>query len=508
MSCGSGCDSKLFPEIEGICIINYDILDRHADIIKGTHWDIFISDEAHYLKGGNRTKRGRFVFGQHATRKEIENGAADIPGITARIKIFLTGTPIANRPAELFPLINYLDPVTWPNFWSYTKRYCAAHDNGFGWDVKGATNLQELQDKLRGSGLMIRRLKKDVLKELPPKRHQVIELEARGQLASFAASEREAYEERDDEIAGLQTAVELAKASDDPVDYQKAVAALRKGMGAIFGALSTLRMELAIAKIPLCLQHIRDAIEENGKVVCFIWHKEVARALNKEFGNEAVMLVGDTPMQERQDAVDRFQKDPAIKLFIGSITAAGVGITLTASSHVVFAEHSWVPGEMAQASDRCHRIGQLESVLIQYLVVEGSLDATMAKRIVEKQVVIDRALDKNPEGEIISLETRVGSGQSKAPAYESPSREAINHDAATITRDQQTAAHEAVRFLAGRCNGASDWDGAGFSKLDTMIGKSLAAQPFLTPKQAVLAKRIAIRYSKTQLPAELANRLR
>jgi hypothetical protein len=210
----------------------------------------------------------------------------------------------------------------------------------------------------------------------------------------------------------------------------------------------------------------------------------------QEFGSEAVCLVGDTPMIERQAAVDRFQKDPSCKLFVGSIMAAGVGITLTAAAHAIFLELDWVPGNVSQAEDRIHRIGQKESVLIQHLVLEGSLDAVMAKRIIAKQEIIERALDK------------VADAEAELPTASDTRPKALETAAQTMTQEQRDGAQRAIRMLAMVCNGARDWDGQGFSKIDTMIGKSLAAQDRLTPKQCALAAKIALKYRR-QLPAEL-----
>ena len=487
-------DSKAFVAMaDGITVINYDVLHKHEAEIRGTEWDVLICDEAHYCKNP-KSRRARMVFGQECSAKERANGAAPIPGITAKKRLLLTGTPIANKPVELYPLIHYLDPATWSNFFRYAIRYCAAYEGSHGWDFSGASNLGELQEKLR-STILVRRLKKDVLTELPAKRRQVIEFGATEEMGDICARERDAYEQVDD----LEARVELAAASEDKDGYDAAVKALAAGQRAVFEGLSTLRLETARAKIPLVVEHLREAIEASGKVVVMAHHKEVVRAIAAEFGAAAVMLVGDTAMADRQAAVERFQTDPTCTLFIGSILAAGVGITLTAASHVVFAELSWVPGDISQAEDRCHRIGQRESVLVQHLVLEGSLDATMARRIIAKQAVIDRALD------VVAASPEQPAGP---PRTSADPREAIAAEAANLTPAQIDAAGEAVRYLAARCNGARDWDGAGFSKLDTRIGKELAALPMLTPKQAALALRIAGKYAKTQLPESIVCRMK
>lgn len=192
----------------------------------------------------------------------------------------------------------------------------------------------------------------------------------------------------------------------------------------------------------------------------------------------------------RQAAVDAFQGDPNVRVFIGSITAAGVGITLTASSHVVFAELDWVPGNLTQAEDRCHRIGQRESVLVQHLVLDGSLDARMAKILVRKQEIIDKALDIEPEEKELAVKVMEFS------PVESTPRKQIEKVAETLTAEQIEAIHDGLRTLASYCDGARALDGWGFSKVDAHIGKSLADCPRLTPKQAALGQRLVRKYRR------------
>jgi len=135
--------------------------------------------------------------------------------------------------------------------------------------------------------------------------------------------------------------------------------------------------------------------EEDGrKVVVWGHHHEVLGALAEGLkDHNPVVYSGLTKPGDRQLAVSRFQNDTAVKVFIGSIQAAGVGITLTASSHVVFAESDWTPSAMSQAEDRCHRIGQQDSVLVQVPEVEGSIDSMMSSRLREKTNVIDSVID-------------------------------------------------------------------------------------------------------------------
>ena len=491
-------DGQMLPDMEGIVVVNYDVLHKHEDVLHRLEFDILVVDEAHFLKNP-KARRSKMVFGIKASKRDRDNGIPDVPGIKAVKKVMLTGTPIANKPAELFPLINYLDPLTWNNFFAYGRRYCNGNNWSGHWDFTGSSNLDELQDKLR-STIMVRRLKKDVLTELPPKRRQVIELPA-GAAARAIKAERKAWDDREDEMVDLEARVELAKAEDDPAAYKAAVDALAKGHSTLFSEIAKLRHDTAVAKIPQLIAHLRDLMEETDEaIVCMAHHHEVTDALLAEFGTMAVLHRGDLSMEQKDAAVTRFQGtkdtpfDPTCRLFLGSIQASGVGITLTRSSQVVFAELDWVPGNVSQAEDRCHRIGQAESVLIQHLVLEGSLDAVMAKRIIAKQTVIDQALDT------VHAERVVLRGTVKPGAPVTPSK--LAEEAETMTEVQRGAAMASIKLLAMRCDGAAAVDGAGFNKLDTRIGKELAAKMTMSPKQYALARKIALKYRR-QLPDSL-----
>lgn len=318
--------------------------------------------------------------------------------IKAKRRVFLTGTPVVNRPIELWPLIQSLDPQgLGKSFWGYASRYCAAHRTRFGLDTSGASNLDELQMRLRAS-VMVRRLKKDVLTELPPKVRQVIEIPADG-MQHLVDAEASAYSGHKAKIDALTARAEQLRASN-PAAYAAAVQELREATSVAFEEMARARHDLAVAKIPAVIEHLDSVVEAAGKVVVMCWHHDVVDAIAARYGRDAVAVTGKVPVEERQAAVERFQTDPTCTVFIGTIKAAGVGLTLTAASTVVFAELWWVPGDISQAEDRCHRIGQRDSVLVQHLVVDGSIDATQAKVIVAKQDVIDRALDvgqKQPE---------------------------------------------------------------------------------------------------------------
>ena len=486
------------PDAFDITIIHYDILTKHQNTLRSVAWDLIVCDEAHLLKNP-KAKRTRAICGidDYTSRKE---GCPVLEPINARRAAFLTGTPIPNRPLEAWPLVHYLAPDEFRSFYGFAQRYCAAGDGGYGFDASGSSNLPELQDKLRAT-IMIRRLKADVLKELPAKRRQIIEFPANG-AAGAVESERAAFEAHEDRLATLRVACELAKASDNPDDYAEAVSRLKEAAQAAFTEISKLRHDTAVAKIPYVIDYLRTIVESGSKCVFFAHHHDVIEAIAGEFGQQAVTLYGATPMQDRQAAVDRFQTDPECLVFIGGIQAAGVGITLTSASQVVFGELDWVPGNMTQCEDRCHRIGARDMVLVQHLVLEGSLDARMASILVQKQEVQVAALDTiaipEPQGPLVPSKDRA--------ATESTRRADIDALAARMTPERIAAIHEGLRILAAMDEDyARELNGAGYSKMDVAIGHSLAGAAALTGRQAVLGAKLVNRYRR-QLPETLIER--
>lgn len=365
-------------------VVNYDVIERWRPVIDAVGLDVLVLDEAHYVKSP-KAQRTKAILGRWD-----RDPSKRVSPIAARRRIVLTGTPILNRPVELWGIAHALAPDTFKSWRSYVGRYCDAQETRWGLDTSGASNLDELQDRLR-STCMVRRLKADVLTELPAKRRQVIELPL-GTAKAVVDAEAEAYEASQARLRGLRAAVAAAEASQDQSAYAEAVQALRQGEMAEFSTISQKRHEVALSKVPAVIDHLRDCVEQ-GKVVVFAHHLDVVGAIHDAFPHQSVVVTGDTPVDQRQALVDAFQSDPECRLFIGNIKAAGVGLTLTASSHVVFAELDWTPANVSQAEDRCHRIGQRDSVLVQHLVLEGSLDASMARMLIQKQEVIDASLD-------------------------------------------------------------------------------------------------------------------
>ena len=469
-----------------IVVINYDILGKHMERIHKIKWDCLIVDECHYLKNP-QAQRTRAVFGHRGRGKD------KTPAIEARTRLFLTGTPIVNRPKEIQPILASINPDEYGNFFRFAIRYCDAHKNDFGhWDFSGASNLDELQDKLR-STCMVRRLKADVLTELPPKRRQVIELPADG-AAKEVSAEQTAWQAHQKLTRNLREAIELAKASDDIEEHREAVRNLKKAARVSFQSLSEVRRRTAMAKVPYVAAHIREALDAGtDKIVLFAHHHSVIDALIGEFAGSVVKLDGRDSMQDRDIAVQEFQAPGGPQVFVGGIHAAGVGLTLTAAAHVVFAELDWVPGNMSQAEDRCHRIGQNESVLVQHIVLEHSIDAHMAQTVIQKQEVIDQALDTKHAPQPIE---QITAPNRTVDPPASPAARKTGPTAETIGQEEIDRVHRDLKTLSDLCDGAQAVDGYGFNKFDSDTGKKLAGQDELTQQQAALGKRITRKYHR------------
>jgi SWI/SNF-related matrix-associated actin-dependent regulator 1 of chromatin subfamily A len=327
-----------------------------------THCKLMVLDEAHALKN-SKTNRTKDILGRNAKQRCLSS----IPHIVA-----LTGTPILNRPIEIYPVVKTLAPAEIPPFKLFALRYCNAKHNGFGWDFSGSSNTEELNDLLKS--VMIRHLKKDVLKDLPDKTTTVIPMEL-----------------------DKKTALEYRKASADFIQWlrginpEKVSAAERAETLVQFQALKRLA---ARGKWESMMEWVKDTLDTNGKLILFAVHHEAIDNLMKTLeGYNPVKIDGRDNQEQRQSAVDRFQNDEACRVFVGNIKAAGVGLTLTAADTVVFTELGWTPGEHAQAANRPHRIGQKNAVSVYYLIAQGTIEEEIAALLDKKQKVLDAVLD-------------------------------------------------------------------------------------------------------------------
>jgi SWI/SNF-related matrix-associated actin-dependent regulator 1 of chromatin subfamily A len=346
-------------------IVSYDSVHKWHPMIAEVAWDILILDEAHLVRS-EAARRTKALFGGRYKGQTFKP-------VTARRKLFLTGTGIVNKAADLWPLVKALDPEgLGASRVDFMERYGAN------------TQLAELHMRLR-TRIMVRRLKEDVLADLPAKQRQIVLLDVPDS-AGILRAESQA-------ISLAQAMIEKTRLEIAGLPHAEQVMKLRQGRSIALSEIARVRKETAVKKLPQAVEHINDILGNVEKVVVFAHHHDVLDALAAAFARIAVCLDGRTSEDGRALAVSRFQQDRRVRLFIGGIRSAGLGLTLTAASTVVFAELDWTPAAMKQAEDRLHRIGQKSSVLVQHLVVDGSIDAKMARIIVEKQAVMDAALD-------------------------------------------------------------------------------------------------------------------
>jgi SWI/SNF-related matrix-associated actin-dependent regulator 1 of chromatin subfamily A len=366
-----------------ITIINYDILKSHQNTLTAQKIDLLICDESQYVKSpkAQRTK-----------------AVAALAKVAAR-KVFLTGTPILNRPIDLFPTLQMFNHKLGDNYYRFITNWCNAYRDRFGMKIGYPTKEQakKLQAILRES-IMIRRMKSDVLKELPAKRRQLVALDIDSVLDAAIKKEKERMKEIRQAVKEARQTVK--QAGNDEKAYKEAIQKLKEVRFGSLAEIAKLRHETALAKIPHTIQYIDMLLESVDKLVVFTYHKDVLNQIYQNYKDIAVTVSGDNTTQERQQAVERFQTDDNVRLFLGTIGAAGTGITLTAASHVLFAELDWTPANLAQAEDRVHRIGQQDSVSIYYLVVDRSIDSKLAKTHIRKLEGITRITDiQKPEPE-------------------------------------------------------------------------------------------------------------
>jgi SWI/SNF-related matrix-associated actin-dependent regulator 1 of chromatin subfamily A len=386
--------AEIIPQGEKLLVItNYEKLvgrmkngeEYETDFAKSLKrtWDVAIFDECHALKNP-QSKRSQAVLGEFGLMRRSHR------------TLFLSGTPIENYPKEIWTLAATICPAKFGDWWAFARRYCRLHkeehDGRTTWVANGSSHLSELQQRLRTT-FMVRRLKHDVLKELPPKRRQLVVLGENVDWSQHPEFRRwkEIYER---EYEAALARIESAKTNEE---YKKAIKSLDAFVGIAFTEMSEFRHKTALAKLPMCLQYLDDLLRSSpDNIVIFAHHKDVLQKLAQHFGEDAVLLYGDTRMEDRGKAVKLFQEGHK-RIFIGGLKAAGSGITLTRANTAVFVEIDWVPATMSQAEDRLCRIGQKKMVHVIHLVLNNTLDVNMSQKVIAKQNTIDKALDRLPE---------------------------------------------------------------------------------------------------------------
>ena len=354
-------------------IVNYDILKnfhtvpdkRKKDEVLITNiidegFDLIIADECHMTKNKDslRTK----TFNDFST--------------SVKKLWLLTGTPITNRPMDFYNLLSLAQHRIARNWVGFVIRYCAGRQfYGKGgrkiWDTKGSSNLDELREFT--TDVILRRRKEEVL-DLPEKIIQPLYLPLR---------KKKEYEQ----IVGEYISW---------AEHQKTV-----NLSLHIAKLVELRKFLAISKIESTIEVAENAIEEGKKVVIFTNFTDPLLMLQNHFGKRCVIHHGPMSKSNREESVTRFQEDPTVDVFIGNIISAGVGLTLTAGEMVIFNDLSWLPADHLQSQDRCHRIGQKNTVNVYYNIVDESLDLYLYEALIKKMKVIDQVMgDSNVDDDL------------------------------------------------------------------------------------------------------------
>ncbi|VIO92396.1 Helicase conserved C-terminal domain containing protein [Brugia malayi] len=332
-----------------VVIMSYDLMVSKQSHLIEYDFKAIIFDESHLLKDSN------------AQRTKV---ATNISKKALRV-ILLTGTPALSRPVELFSQIRIIDSKMFPNYRDFAIRYCDGKQGKYSFEAKGCTNSDELAIILTGT-VMLRRLKNDVLNDLPMKKREVVNL-------------------TDDSIYTNISKLREAKAAysgakDNDTKHQRLV---------------EYYYETGIAKAKSVARYIIDHYFYDGapkkKVLIFAHHQVVLDMISIDVakkGLRSIRIDGTTASRLRDEQCRLFQENDDVMVAVLSITAAGIGVTLTAASVVVFAELHWNPGTLKQAEDRAHRLGQKDSVFVQYLIAKGTADDILWPLIQKKLDVL------------------------------------------------------------------------------------------------------------------------
>ena len=354
-------EGKQFSTEHDFVIVNYDIMKNFHDpkkkdesLILMSKFDLVIIDEAHYIKNAQ------------AQRTKLIN---DITKSVDRLWL-LTGTPMTSRPIDYFNLLSLIDSPVAKNWMAYVIRYCAGFQFKVGprkiWNVQGASNLEELRD--RTAGLTLRRLKENVL-DLPDKIITPVYLRLKSKV----------YEE----VMG------------DYYNWYEKNPEESKSLTVQFTKLTKVRQIIADEKISQTIELAENIIEQDKKVIIFCNFTDSLNKITEHFGKSAVKLDGSMSKVERQFSVDQFQENDKVKVFVGNIKAAGVGITLTSAEAVIFNDLSFLPSDHAQAEDRAYRYGQKNNVLVYYPIFENTIEGIIYDILHNKKQVIATVMGDN-----------------------------------------------------------------------------------------------------------------
>ena len=351
-------EGKKFSTEEDFTIVNYDILKNFYDtknkdnsIIHNSNFDLVILDEAHMISNP-----------QAQRTKIINSFVKDIKRVW-----LLTGTPMTSRPMNYYNLLSIIESPVAQNWMAYAIRYCQGYQFMAGkrkvWNVQGASNLEELRD--RTSKQMLRRLKEDVL-DLPDKIISPIYLRLVSKdYEEMMGEYYDWYENKSDESSSLTIQ---------------------------FSKLMKVRKIIANEKIKHTIEFVENIIEQGKKVIIFTNFTDTLQMIHNHFGKQSVYLDGSCTKPQRQYAVDQFQDNEKIKVFVGNLKAAGVGLTLTSAEVVIMNDLSFVPAEHAQAEDRAYRYGQKNNVLVYYPLFDNSIEGAIYDILTRKKQIINTVM--------------------------------------------------------------------------------------------------------------------
>jgi SWI/SNF-related matrix-associated actin-dependent regulator 1 of chromatin subfamily A len=360
------CEGKKYSIESDFVIVNYDILKNFHDtknkelsLLDQSNFDLVILDEAHMISNvqAQRTKIiNSFV-------KKIQ-----------RVWL-LTGTPMTSRPMNYYNLLNIIESPVAQNWMAYAIRYCQGYQFMAGkrkvWNVTGASNLEELRD--RTSKQVLRRLKENVL-DLPDKIITPVYLRLKSpQYEDLMGEYYNWYENKSEESQSLTVQ---------------------------FSKLMKVRKVIANEKIKQTIDFAENIIEQGKKVIIFTNFTDTLQTIYQHFGKQAVYLDGSCTNAMRQQAVDSFQNEEKIKVFVGNLKAAGVGLTLTAAEVVIMNDLSFVPAEHAQAEDRAYRYGQKSNVLVYYPIFENTIEGAIYDILNKKKRIINTVMGDEPQEEL------------------------------------------------------------------------------------------------------------
>lgn len=333
--------STVVDRSKRVHILPYSVLVEYGKAKTLPRPDTLIVDEFRYMKNAEAQRS----MAGYALAAKVDR------------TLWLDGTPMPNRPVELWPVLKHIGVFKNKTF--YTGHFCAGHYGPWGYDDSGASNLDELAEAL--APYMFRRTKEDLRGEwaevLPP---VVMELDL-------------PVDEREKEF----NAADIIK-NPNPIAFE---------------AMSEVRLMNGLRKIPLAIEHIKAVLAVEHKVIVFGWHQEVLEEVERQLYDYDPVLVHGGHSARNRDAKARvFQEHDTCRVFIGNYIAAGSSLTLDAASYVIFVEADWVPGNNDQAIARASGHGQRDPVRVDMLTIHQSIDSHILHSNFRKRDHIDTVI--------------------------------------------------------------------------------------------------------------------